>query len=366
MRGWFVIRVVLISTVYAVLFFIYANYTLGGSINGALSRWTSFCFLLPSVIAGALAIQGSLSLLKKGSGPGRNSGTQFLSGLATCMILVPVFAGIFTLLYKALFYTGISWSEITELWPDLVARITAISLFTGIVYAITDHSLGAYRGLQLLKLEALRIQTQQMNLRFESLRNQISPHFLFNSLNTISSLIHRDSRTAEIFIRHLSGLYGSVMKHYNSYTISLSEELGLVRDYGFLMQTRFEDAFSMVIDMQEDPETWYVPPMSVQILVENAVKHNRLSMESPLKVEIFIEEGNLVVRNNFIGEPEHVKIGEDLMKKPPDRSDGGLGLRNIENRYRFLTDRRIRIRKDNWFTVSIPLLKKKNGKILSK
>lgn len=120
------------------------------------------------------------------------------------------------------------------------------------------------------------------------------------------------------------------------------------------MQTRFEDAFSMNLEIKEDPAACFVPPMSIQILVENAVKHNRLSLERPLKVDIFTENGNLVVRNNVIGE------------KTPEHSSGGLGLKNIEHRYAYLTDKKIRIEKDKYFTVSLPLLTKEHEQVLSK
>jgi len=316
-------------------------------------------FILIASVCGGWIVHHILYLVKKRSHGGTHTVLPFLSRLGICISVITGLAGIFILAYKSIFFPGLSWAEILETWTDLIPRCIIVTVLTGIAYTLTDHSLDAYSGLQQMQVEASRIRTRQLNLRFESLRNQISPHFLFNSLNTITSLIHRDTLVADTFIRHLAALYESVMRHYNSHTISLHEELKLVRDYGFLMQTRFENAFSLEIEIPEDIETWHLPPLSVQILVENSVKHNQLSMDQPLHVRVFIDRDYLVVRNNFIGEPGHIKIGNDLLKKPGSSHRGGLGLKNIESRYSFLTSRKIIIRKDDNFTVSIPLLKDK-------
>lgn len=355
---------VIISTVFAILFFLYATYSLNGSVAGAFSRWTSLLYVFIASVSGAILVYSILQIAKKHLWGERYSGSNFLYRMLICILIFPIIAGIFILPYRSIFFSGISWAEILETWTDLVPRSIVISIFTGIVYAITDHSLEAYLGLQQVQVEAKRLRTQQMNLRFESLRNQISPHFLFNSLNTISSLIQRDPRTADTFIRHLARLYSSVMKHYNSHTIALREELELVRDYGYLMQTRFENAFSLELDTNLTTNSFRVPPLSVQILVENAVKHNQMNLKNPLKVNVYIDKDYLVVRNNYIGEPEHVTLGNDLLKKPGKHHTGGLGLMNIENRYGFLTKKKIVIRKDDFFTVSIPLLTEDDEKAI--
>ena len=356
MNGRIGIRIVGISTVYAILLFFYASYTLSGTVGGAFSWWKSLLFIVMASILGGMALYSILSLAKKRFSPGGFSSPPFLLKVGLCMLIIPGIFGFFTLLYKYIFLPGLPWNEVIDAWPDLIPKGIVVSVFTAIVYPLIDHSLDAFSGLQRMKVEAKRIRTQQLHLRFESLRNQISPHFLFNSLNTISSLIYRDSGIADTFIRHLAHLYQSVMHHYDSPTISLIEELKLVRDYGFLMQTRFEDAFSLDVDIHENTDALCLPPLSAQMLVENAVKHNQLSVDKPLQVRLFIKDGYLVVRNNFVGEPGHVKIGNDLYKKPGKHYTSGIGLKNIESRYRFLTRKPIIIRKDDFFTVSIPLL----------
>jgi LytS/YehU family sensor histidine kinase len=198
--------------------------------------------------------------------------------------------------------------------------------------------------------------TQQLNLRFETLRNQISPHFLFNSLNTISSLIYRDINGAEKFIRNLAGVYHSVMENYEHPLIPLDRELDLVERYCYLMQVRFENAFSLEITYPDNPETYCLPPLSIQMLVENAIKHNRLSQENPLRVRVFTDGNALVVKNNYIGNPGHVRIGNDLYQKPDKGRPQGVGLQNIQRRYALFCPEPVTITRDQDFTVTLPLI----------
>jgi LytS/YehU family sensor histidine kinase len=176
-------------------------------------------------------------------------------------------------------------------------------------------------------------------------------------LNTISSLIYRDLQKAERFIRDLAAVYRKVLDSYEYQLVSLEEELKLVEHYSSLMQVRFEDAFYFNIELPEETNLSCVPPLSVQMLVENAIKHNHMSQENPLKVNITSShDGYLVVSNNFIGDPGHVKIGNDLYRKPGPSRSTGIGLQNIKNRYRMISNKPVLITKDDSFTVSLPLI----------
>ncbi len=336
-------RIVLYGSVYAILLFIYTCFAIRGTVGGVISQWDSLVYMVLTVVPGAFALYYILCLVRKRLFSESISGIPLIYRIVICLILIPGIFGTGTLIYKSIFLQGISLSEFAETWSDLLPRGIAVSIFTGIVYPVIGHSLDTYGGLQRMQVEATKIRTEQMNLRNESLRNQISPHFIFNSLNTISSLIYRNPGKADAFIRHLASLYQSVMDHFECPVISLKDELMVVTDYGSLMQTRFENAFSMEIDVDDDAGSMKIPPMSVQMLVENAVKHNRLSTEHPLRISIFNEQETLVVRNNIIVTPGHA-------------SAGGMGLENIQKRYRFLTNRKMVIRKDEHFTVILPLL----------
>jgi len=285
---------------------------------------------------------------------GRSIPFLIIGSMTILSILVIIILG--GLIYKFLFFPELIPGELDESYPGFKLQFIVIGLFTGIVYAVADHSLDSFKYLQDIRLSTRKLQTEQVNLRFESLRSQISPHFLFNSLNTISSLIYRDIKMAEKFIRNLASVYQSVLMNYQHPLVDIHRELKLVDHYSYLMQVRFEDAFHLEIDLGDEENPYSVPPLSVQMLLENAIKHNHLSLDNPLRVNIKIENDYLHVRNNFIGDPGHVKIGNDLYKKPDVDKSTGVGLQNIRSRYRIISDKPVLIRKDDHFTVSIPLI----------
>ncbi len=350
------IRIFVIASLYAVLYFTYTIFSLQGSLQGIISRWDSFLFLVALASFGGFSLHflirwSRVPLREKSAG----SVPFLISGSLTIVtIMFITFLG--GMLYKSLFFSELLPGELNEMHAGFILQVLVISFFTGIVYAVADHSLNSFRYLQDIRLSTRKLQTQQVNLRFESLRSQISPHFLFNSLNTIASLIYRDTRMAEKFIRNLASVYQSVLMNYQHPLVELNKEIQLVEHYSYLMQVRFENAFHFEIDLGDSIDKYSVPPLSIQMLMENAIKHNRLSLDNPLRVNIKIENDYLVVSNNFIGESGHVKIGQDLYKKPDVDKSTGVGLQNIRKRYRLLCDKPVLISKDDNFTVSIPLI----------
>lgn len=358
------IRIFLIGSLYTVLYFTYTLFSLHGSLKEIFSYWDSFLFLLGFVGIGGLSLnflirRSRLSLREKTDRP-----VPFLIGGSLTVFLILLITGLGGLLYKYLFFPDLVPGELTEMHPGFILQLFVLSFLTGIIYAVADHSLDSFRHLQDIRLSTRKLQTQQVNLRFESLRSQISPHFLFNSLNTISSLIYRDLNIAERFIRNMAGVYQSVLKNYRQPLVELDKEINLVEHYSYLMQVRFENAFHLEIDTGEMDHTYYVPPLSVQMLMENAIKHNQMSLDKPLKVSIRIENDYLVVRNNYIGDPGHVKIGKDLYKKPDISGSTGVGLENIRSRYRILSDKPVLISKDDYFTVAIPLITENEAEVV--
>ncbi len=366
MSGRFAIRIIIICSLYAILYFAYNHFSLRGSFSFQEIDWVAFiymiCFVNMAGLSGGMLLSGLKSTLDTTV---RASYHFMIIGSAGILwiILMSVLCG---WLYKYLFLQNISWYEIRETYPGFMAQGLVIGIFTAIVFAVFDHSLGSYNRLQKSQLAAKQMMTQQLDLRFETLRNQISPHFLFNSLNTISSLVYRDTNLAEKFIRNLASVYNSVLKNYEQPVISLDRELALVEHYSYLMQVRFENAFYLEILSPDNPEKYYVPPISLQMLVENAIKHNRLSQEIPLVVRVFAEGDTLVVTNNYIGNPVHVRIGKDLYQKPDKGRPQGVGLQNIRNRYKLLIDTPITVTKDEDFTVSLPLIPADEATVIHK
>jgi len=188
------------------------------------------------------------------------------------------------------------------------------------------------------------------------LKKQLSPHFLFNSLNTASSMLYRDVELTESFIRKLVYSYQKIFSSVNENLISLREELDIVKAYTYLMEIRFEDAVKVDINIDERLYDKMLPPLSLQLLVENAIKHNLINDKKPLQVTIFDERGEyLIVKNNCITRPYYINVENKLVENPNQQSTK-VGLKNLQSRYRFFTSKKIFIEKTNDFIVKIPLL----------
>jgi ligand-binding sensor domain-containing protein len=187
------------------------------------------------------------------------------------------------------------------------------------------------------------ITRQKVQSQFETLRNQVNPHFLFNSFNTLISTIEQDPEEAVNYVERLSDYFRVVLEQRDKDVITLKEELELVENYLFLQQKRFGKNLVYNIQIKDPSLKSLVPPMTIQILIENAIKHNIISKQRPFLIEIVEENGHLLIRNNL--QPK-------LLKEPST----GIGLENIKNRYRILFDCSIIIRETaEMFIVELPI-----------
>ncbi len=199
--------------------------------------------------------------------------------------------------------------------------------------------------LKEMNLNAERLEKENIRAHLQALKSQISPHFLFNNLSVLSSLIETDQEKSLEFLRRLSAVYRYILEQSDNEQIKLSTELNFLDTYMYLLNTRFENKIQLQVSLEQShKDQFYIVPLTLQILVENAVKHNRMSVESPLIIRIFMEGGGLVVSN-------------PLQKRNPEASSTGLGLNNIINRYRLLIDKLVRVHQDqHFFRVEIPLI----------
>lgn len=217
-----------------------------------------------------------------------------------------------------------------------------LSLF---VYQIFYGLFYSYRYYSVTQTEQLRTERWQLELQFESLKSQISPHYLFNCLNTVSSLLYKDSSLAEEFIRRMADTLRYVLGHHKQKLVTLREELEFVKSYYFLLQVRYEYHLQMEINVPPALLDTPIPPMTLQLLVENAVKHNTISKTQPLKVTIVAEDSLLRISNS--------KTTGTIKTESFQ-----LGLKNIHQRYRFFTSRPVIVRDEETFSVGLPLLTK--------
>jgi len=212
--------------------------------------------------------------------------------------------------------------------------------------AVIFYSLWYYKYRQENKVKEQKIIAGTASAKFDALKNQLDPHFLFNSLNVLTSLIDEDPNQAQKFTTSLSKVYRYVLEQKNKDLISVDEELQFAKTYVRLLKMRFED--SIVFDIPEestDPDAKIIP-LSLQLLLENAVKHNVVTSDRPLHIKVFEENDMLVVSNN-------------LQEKQVVKKSSGVGLQNIKQRYAILTDRQVSISKSTAdFSVQLPMLTK--------
>lgn len=214
------------------------------------------------------------------------------------------------------------------------------------IILLAFHALHFYKLYQENKVIQQKIIAGTANAKFESLKNQIDPHFLFNSLNVLSSLIEENPDNAQRFTTSLSKIYRYVLEQKDKELVSVEDELSFAKTYMNLLKMRFEN--SLFYELPEgniNPDAKVVP-LSLQLLLENTVKHNVVSEQKPLHIRIFVDGDYLAIQNV-------------LQKKEVLQDRQGVGLQNIVNRYGIITNRNVVIEQDEKnFTVKIPILTK--------
>ena len=208
-------------------------------------------------------------------------------------------------------------------------------------------TLGGIIFLYIQLLEALKkgrqLNEEKLIFQNETLRNQINPHFLFNSLNTLSSLVATKPDLAENFIIKFSGIYRYILENIKKDRVPLNTELDFVFDYFELHKIRDEDKILLRMDRTNADKFW-IPPVSLQILVENAIKHNMATREKPLHISIYIKDNQIIVKN-------------DLQKKAQQLASNKIGLKNLNERIRLISNKELIIEETSTdFTVKMPLL----------
>ena len=199
---------------------------------------------------------------------------------------------------------------------------------------------------QILTLEtkAEGLEKEKTMVQYESLKQQLNPHFLFNSLTSLRSLIKTDSKTATTFLDGMSKIYRYVLKSGEQELVRLQDELDFVKTFIELQRIRFKEGLEVNINVNESYFNKYIAPVTLQNLVENAIKHNTADKESPLVIDIYAEDGFIVVRNNL----QRYHIVETSNKK---------GLASLKTLYRYYSDKPMEIQEDEkYFTIKIPLL----------
>lgn len=196
------------------------------------------------------------------------------------------------------------------------------------------------------ELEAEKIQKENMRTQLNSLKSQLDPHFLFNNLNILSALIDTDTARSKEFIDKFAEVYRSLLQSNTSDDlIPLQTELAFIDAYMYLIRTRFDDNIQFTINLKPGSKTRMIPPMTIQMLIENAVKHNHIQDGKPLAIHLLQMEDDCLIVSNTLNEKNSIS------------ERNGSGLMNIRSRYAYFTDKPVQVSKsDSHFEVKIPLL----------
>jgi sensor histidine kinase YesM len=230
-------------------------------------------------------------------------------------------------------------------WPPVFNSAVIIVFSAIFITSIYENIfLNNERMYNLLMVEQLNIVKGQAEL--EALKNQLDPHFIFNSLNTLSYLITKDPPSARLYNDALAKVYRYILSNKEKDLVLLKEEIEFISNYFYLIKIRFSDAVNMMIEITDlSAEDFLIPPISMQALVENAIKHNEFSDKAPLGINISVSSHYAVVKN-------------EINPKSYAMPASGIGLSNLDNRYKLITKKNIVIENNSKiFSVKLPILK---------
>ncbi|KAA5537588.1 histidine kinase [Paenimyroides baculatum] len=258
-------------------------------------------------------------------------------------ILVNILTAVVVLLLEFLGYLVIVNNSVAEAFT-FVKNNSTFMLWFSMTISTTVYIVLLIRRKEKIEVTQQKDIAVKATASFETLKNQLDPHFLFNSLNVLSSLIEENPKKAQEFTVALSKIYRYVLDQKDKNLISVEEELNFAKLYVSLLKMRFEDAIIINFQTDIDINDFRIVPLSLQLLLENTIKHNIISDQKPLRIDIFKEENYLVVQNSY-------------QKKQTFEKSTGIGLQNIIQRYNLVSNLEINIQQtDKHYIVKLPLI----------
>jgi sensor histidine kinase YesM len=256
--------------------------------------------------------------------------------LAISFYTIPISALLLTGWYYIFAQGKVNWNTVYTTTLIIMICVIFITHVYETVFLVKESETEIVKNEQLEKAKA--------QAELEALKNQIDPHFIFNSLNTLSYLIEDNPGKAKQFNDSMAEVFRYILQNKTKQLVLLREEIFFLQDYFSLLKIRFEHAVQMNLNIPDDVfDQFLVPPISLQVLIENAIKHNEFSDKTPLVIDIQIDEDELIVRNEI--------------RKKVLRKTSGIGLYNLNERYKLLTDKSIEIKDGKQFVVKLPVLK---------
>jgi two-component system, LytTR family, sensor kinase len=337
------LRYFIVFVIIGILFYVYLYYSENAKIPSITTHLLQYIGVICISILASIIIRLLNSQLNKIIPWHSKLSIRF--GISTVLnfIVFPLCA--FILISFLHLISGLNFpiTEYINTHLETTLRLIVLSITFGFTYAVIDFSYFSYNHYSNVQIESERQIRKQIELQYEALKTQLSPHYLFNSLNTISLLIYKDHKLTEEFVRKLALTYQYILESNEKKLTSIKEEIDFIRAYTYLIKVRYEESFNIEINIPENIEHLFIPPLSIQILLENAVKHNVLSNEEPLHVSIHSNKTFLIIENN-------------ILKKPSTQHSFKIGHNNIMNRYEYFTDRKILIAKSDKYMVQLPII----------
>ena len=337
--------IILLSGFVGILLYIYLHFSETGAFPALQKNIGGFAVsILIQVILGSVLYPFN-KLLDRWLPWQNYFASRFLTGYATNLVIalalvISLATAIMEISSPDIFWKGLALNDADLVWKIAILFMTFLFIYN-VIYAL----LYSYQHYAIAQLQNLRHERKQLELQFEALKSQISPHYLFNSLNTISSLLFRDLQSAEQFIRRLAQTYQYILATQNKRYVLLSEELDFVQSYYYLLRIRFQQQLNVEINVPVSIMNSRIPPLTLQMLVENAVKHNRLVKGNKLFIYITAED-NMYLK--VINTKTEMLVAVDSFK---------VGLENIRQRYQYFTDKQIVVKDDEKFMVSLPVIR---------
>ena len=338
-----ILKIIVLSTLIGFVFHLYLYF----SETGTFPDYFSDILLFLSVFVVANITGASVYLSNKAI-----NGISFLSEKTNLKFTISVLINylILTLLWISAFVVYFKWfskettQEIFTQYSELFFRVFVLGFVLIFLFVIIDFSVRSYQKFLQIKLNAVQSAREQSDLQLEAFKSQLSPHYLFNNLNTISLLVYKDPKLSEKYIRKLSQSYDYIIETNKKNLVLLCDELEFIKAYKYMLNIRFQDDLQININITDTKQGLLLPPLSLQILIENAVKHNAPSSEKQLKIDI-----------EQVG--KYVQVKNNLLDTPAKTDSFRIGLNNIRKRYKYHTNKKVIIEQDEGFSVKIPLLK---------
>ena len=316
------------------------------SEEGEMSIWKEYSILISTLIltnAIGFSMKFASQSLENLFSWKKYFGLRFISEIIIRNLII------FFSLYLIIAYqtNTIQWQPIWEFCQEydrFILNLLIIAFLMNLFLSIGTFTLYAYNEYSVIQIQSVELQRKQLQLQFEALRSQLSPHYLFNCLNTVSNLVYKDANLAEEFIRRFAQTYQYVLSTNQERLVSVAEEIEFVKSFHFLLQTRFGEGLRLEIQLPDEVLSTQIPPLTLQILVENAVKHNVISKNSPLRISIRADQ------------PQSLSVTNNITQKPAHATSLKVGLNNIKKRYSYFTKQAIAIHQEADFHVKLPVL----------